>query len=96
MVVISGMNVEKLQLCLKPALIGLGVACSWAPAPAAQEPPATARSPISIEQRFKQYDKNGDGKLDRSELPGALFDRLDANKDGFVTEEEAKALWKNK
>ncbi len=42
---------------------------------------------------FKQRDKNNDGKLDREELPGALFDRLDANKDGFVTEDEAKALW---
>jgi hypothetical protein len=41
---------------------------------------------------FKQRDKNGDGKLDRTELPGAMFDRLDANKDGFVSEEEAKAL----
>jgi CubicO group peptidase (beta-lactamase class C family) len=45
---------------------------------------------------FKQRDKNGDGKLDRSELPGALCDRLDANKDGFVTGDELKALWKAK
>jgi CubicO group peptidase (beta-lactamase class C family) len=43
---------------------------------------------------LKQRDRNGDGKLDRSELPAALFDRLDANKDGFVTEDEAKSLWK--
>ena len=41
---------------------------------------------------FQQHDKNGDGKLDRNELPAALFDRLDVNKDGFVSEEEAKAL----
>jgi CubicO group peptidase (beta-lactamase class C family) len=45
---------------------------------------------------FRERDRNGDGKLDRSELPGALFDRLDTNKDGFVTEEEAKALGKTK
>ena len=43
---------------------------------------------------FKQRDKNGDGKLDRTELPAALFDRLDADKDGSVTEEELKALSK--
>jgi CubicO group peptidase (beta-lactamase class C family) len=42
---------------------------------------------------FKQRDRDGDGKLSREELPGALFDRLDVNKDGFVTEEEAKVLW---
>lgn len=45
---------------------------------------------------FKQRDKNNDGKLDREELPGAMFDRLDANKDGFVTEDELKALWKTR
>jgi CubicO group peptidase (beta-lactamase class C family) len=45
-------------------------------------------------RQFKQRDKNADGKLDRDELPGALFERLDANKDGFVTEDELKSLWK--
>jgi hypothetical protein len=45
---------------------------------------------------MKKYDKNGDGKLSRDEVPAALFDRLDANKDGFVTDEELKVLWKTK
>jgi|GEM_PF-61410 len=38
---------------------------------------------------FKQRDKNNDGKLSRDEIPAALFDRLDLNKDGVVTPDEA-------
>lgn len=38
-----------------------------------------------------EYDKNADGKLAREELPERMqsfFDRLDADKDGFLTKEE--------
>jgi CubicO group peptidase (beta-lactamase class C family) len=43
---------------------------------------------------FQQRDTNKDGKLSRDELPAALFDKLDADKDGFVSEAELTALWK--
>ena len=56
----------------------------------------TRGTPNATGSAIKKYDKNHDGKLDRSELPATLFDRLDADKDGFVTEDEVKALWKNK
>lgn len=40
--------------------------------------------------RFQAADKDGDGKLSRAEFPGrpAVFDRIDADKDGFLTREE--------
>ena len=54
----------------------------------AQQPRAAAGA--SLEDRFKQLDRNGDGKLTRDEIP-RLFDQFDKNKDGVVTREEAQA-----
>jgi Ca2+-binding EF-hand superfamily protein len=45
---------------------------------------------------FQQRDTNKDGKLSRDELPAGIFDKLDADKDGLVTEAELTALWKRK
>ncbi len=51
-----------------------------------------SQAPAEVVRRF---DKNGDGKLTREELPEQMrptFDRVDANKDGFVTPEEEAAF----
>jgi len=53
---------------------------------------AGAGSPLG--DLFKQRDTNGDGKLDRDEVRALHFNRLDADRDGFVSEEEAKKLWR--
>jgi hypothetical protein len=49
-----------------------------------------------IEQRFRQLDRNGDGKLTKDEFPGAAFGRMDANGDGAVTMDEARAFAANR
>ena len=49
--------------------------------------------PITIENRFKALDKDGDGKLSPTEFPHpALFKKVDANGDGFVSLDEFKAF----
>jgi len=55
---------------------------------AAQEPP---RWESLAQERFRQFDKDADGKITREESGNARwFDTLDANRDGLVTLEEAK------
>jgi CubicO group peptidase (beta-lactamase class C family) len=45
---------------------------------------------VSVGERFRQWDKNGDGKLTADEVPGErLFKMLDSNGDGVVTQAEA-------
>ncbi|MFV2069652.1 MAG: EF-hand domain-containing protein [Pirellulales bacterium] len=48
-------------------------------------------------QRFTMMDKDGDGKLSKSELPERMqpmFDRIDANSDGLLDKEELQAMAK--
>ncbi len=46
-----------------------------------------------IEERFKQYDENGDGKLTPEEFPTGAFKQIDKNNDGVLTLEEAQAYY---
>jgi CubicO group peptidase (beta-lactamase class C family) len=58
----------------------------------AQERTSPARPKVSVEQVFKQWDRNSDGKLTPDEVPREqLFKMLDRNGDGAVTKEEASA-----
>jgi len=46
--------------------------------------------PEQLEKRFRNLDRNEDGKLDREEFPGgpARFSQLDRNGDGFLSRDE--------
>ena len=54
---------------------------------------AQQASQRGLAERFKQLDRNGDGKISAAEFPGALFKQMDRNGDGFVTMEEARAFY---
>lgn len=49
---------------------------------------------LAQQDRFSQWDRNGDGRLTRDELPDGLrpnFDRVDTDRDGFISRAEDAA-----
>ena len=68
----------------------LTVLLVWCVAGLAQQ----SQSAAGLAQRFKQLDRNGDGKLSRDEFPQpAIFKDVDQNGDGFATREEIQAYY---
>ena len=73
---------------LQPVMLGLAVAALLLGALAA----AQQAGRMTLEQRFAQLDRDGDGRVTAEEAGGAAwFARLDTNGDGAVTLEEARA-----
>ncbi|MHB1425833.1 MAG: EF-hand domain-containing protein [Gemmataceae bacterium] len=73
--------------------VGFAVAQERGVAPATQKKPATPGKALQfdLDGFFKEHDKNGDGFLQRDELPPAYraaFERVDTNKDGKISREE--------
>jgi hypothetical protein len=53
--------------------------------------PSNAPTAAELVTRLLEFDTNKDGKLSKTEAPGRLqgiFERADANKDGFLTRDE--------
>jgi Ca2+-binding EF-hand superfamily protein len=73
--------------------VGFAVAQERGAAPATQKKPGTPEKPLEfdLDGFLKEHDKNGDGFLQRDELPAsyrAAFERIDTNKDGKISREE--------
>jgi Ca2+-binding EF-hand superfamily protein len=67
----------------------IGTVFTYAQPPQGKE----GQKPPTIEELFKQMDKNKDSKLSKKEVNGPLkddFDKIDLDKDGFITKEEMK------
>ncbi|MBM4156164.1 MAG: hypothetical protein FJ221_14235, partial [Lentisphaerae bacterium] len=60
-------------------------------AASAQTQPRAAGSGLA--ERFKQLDRDGDGKVSATEFPGGQFKQIDKDGDGFATLEEAQAFY---
>jgi Ca2+-binding EF-hand superfamily protein len=70
---------------------GPGIAQDKAQPPQKKPVEAPKGFQLDVDRLIKEYDKNGDGYLQRDEVPAYLrehFDQLDTNKDGKLSREE--------
>ena len=68
---------------------------SGSAAPSEAQAGSESASASQLPERMRQFDANGDGKLQKSEAPERMqrfFDRMDANGDGVVDGEEISAM----
>jgi hypothetical protein len=87
------------ELIVGVRLLLAAAAIIWllAPNPARLRRRAGADVSGDLVETLMHFDRNGDGKLDRSEVPErmqGLFDHADTNKDGLLTPEEIRTLAK--
>jgi Ca2+-binding EF-hand superfamily protein len=80
-------------------LLVVGLLGAFTAAPRAQQEADPAARAAQLEKRFKDADKNGDGKLTREEAEAGMprvfknFDAIDKDKKGYVTVEDIKAAF---
>lgn len=88
------MRIRSVMLATGGVLLAASLAMAQGPPPGFREGPP--ESPDDFAARMLNFDKDKDGTLTRSEINderlNRLFDRADADKDGFVTKAELAAL----
>jgi hypothetical protein len=84
------MKTTILLTCISAVLFCLTVAAQQPARPA-------AGGGAALEERFKQFDRNGDGKVSREEAPQLpMFNQWDANQDGAITLDEIRAFYQRR